>query len=213
MCWNAAVSLNTFLFSSFVLGLIIYNNSYTKYKIQELNSVWKYIFIASIVFMQLVEFFIWRNLNKAYYNNLFSTIGLVLLLLQPAASIMIITNTELRNKLLLSYLLLAIPYLMYKLSTHKIISVKGENGHLSWKFDVSDFAFIIWLIFFLISFVYEQKWYLIIFVLITTIIAYINYMNQNTIGSMWCWFTNSIMIYYAAYLLFYLPFLDKMNIC
>lgn len=38
MCWNEHVSLNTFLFSSFVLALIVYNNSYTKYKIQELNN-------------------------------------------------------------------------------------------------------------------------------------------------------------------------------
>ena len=40
MCWNEHVSLNTFLFSSFVLLLIIYNNYYTKYKIKELHSPW-----------------------------------------------------------------------------------------------------------------------------------------------------------------------------
>ena len=213
MCWNATVSLNTFLFSSFVLVLIIYNNTYTKYKIQELNSVWKYIFIASIISMQLIEFFIWRNINNKFYNNVFSIIAAVLLIMQPAASVMIISDKDLRNKLLFSYLLLAIPYLLYKLSTNRIISVKGENGHLSWKFDIGHFEFIVWLIFFLFSFVYEQKWMLIIFVLLTTLVAYINYINHNTIGSMWCWFINSIMIYYAGYLLFYLPFLDKMKLC
>jgi len=30
MCWNAEVSLNTFAFSTFVLGMIIYNNTYTQ---------------------------------------------------------------------------------------------------------------------------------------------------------------------------------------
>lgn len=34
MCWNENVSLNTFLFSSFVLLLIFYNNTYTQYKIK-----------------------------------------------------------------------------------------------------------------------------------------------------------------------------------
>ena len=213
MCWNAAVSLNTFLFSSFVLVLIIYNNSYTKYKIQELNSVWKYIFIASFVLMQLIEFFIWRNLNNPFYNNLFSTIGLVLLHMQPVASIMIITNTHLRNILLLSYSILAIPYLIYKLITQNIRSVKSTNGHLSWKFDIHNVVFIIWLMFFLFSFVYERKWYLILFALVTLMIAYINYINHNTMASMWCWFINSFMIYYVGYLLFYLPFLEKMKIC
>ena len=58
MCWNEHVSLNTFLFSSFVLLLIIYNNLFTKYKIQELNNTFVYLFIASFVVMQLIEFFI-----------------------------------------------------------------------------------------------------------------------------------------------------------
>ena len=100
MCWNEHVSLNTFLFSSFVLALIVYNNSYTKYKIQELNNTWMYIFIASFVFMQLIEFFIWKNINNKFYNNAFSIIATLLLLLQPIASIMILSNIQLRNILL-----------------------------------------------------------------------------------------------------------------
>lgn len=59
MCWNASVSLNTFLFSSFVLALIIYNNLFTKYKIHELNNIWVYLFLSSFVFMQLIEFCIY----------------------------------------------------------------------------------------------------------------------------------------------------------
>ena len=38
MCWNKDVSLNTFLFSGFVLLLIYYNNTYTKYKVAEFDS-------------------------------------------------------------------------------------------------------------------------------------------------------------------------------
>ena len=54
MCWNASVSLNTFLFSSFILGLIIYNNLFTKYKIQHLNNIWAYLFLSSFILMQLI---------------------------------------------------------------------------------------------------------------------------------------------------------------
>ena len=213
MCWNDSISLNTFLFSSFILVLIIYNNSFTKYKIQELNNKWIYIFISSVIFVQLIEFFIWRNINNKHYNNLFSILALFLLHMQPVASIMIITNIRLRNLLLLSYLLLAIPYLIYKCFTIKILSAKGENGHLNWNFNIPIIVEIIWLFFFLFSFVYEQKLNLLIFGLITLFIAFINYKNHNTIGSMWCWSVNSLSIYYAIYLLIYLPFLDKMNIC
>jgi hypothetical protein len=214
MCWNESVSLNTFLFSGFVLALIIYNNSFTKYKIQELNNKWIYLFIASFIFIQLIEFFIWKNMNNKFYNNVFSILALCLLIVQPIASIMILTNIHMRNLFLISYLLLAIPFSIYKFSTKNIYSEKSESGHLRWKFfDISPIVWFIWLFFFLFSFAYEKKWLGIIFGLITLFIACINYKNDNTFGSMWCWIVNSIMIYYAAYLLIYLPFLEKSSIC
>ena len=50
MCWNENVSLNTFLFSSFVLLLIMYNNAFTQYKINELNNVYIYIYCISHIY-------------------------------------------------------------------------------------------------------------------------------------------------------------------
>ena len=214
MCWNENISLNTFLFSGFVLALIIYNNSFTKYKIHELNNKWIYLFIASFVFMQLIEFFIWRNINNKFYNNIFSIFAVLLLIIQPIASIMIITNLQLRNLLLISYLLLVIPYSIYKFSTNHIHSVVSEGGHLIWNFfNIPPILWVVWLFFFLFSFIYEKKWIGIIFGLITLFIAVINYKNDHTMGSMWCWSVNSIMIYYAIYLLLYLPFLEKTKVC
>ena len=70
MCWNSEVSLNTFAFSTFVLGMIIYNNAYTQYKIPELNNIWVYLLLFSVISMQLVEFFVWRNIDNKYYNHL-----------------------------------------------------------------------------------------------------------------------------------------------
>lgn len=213
MCWNEHVSLNTFLFSSFVLLLIIYNNLFTKYKIQELNNTFVYIFIASFVFMQLIEFFIWKNINNKFYNNMFSIMATLLLLLQPIASIMIVSNIQLRNILLFLYLLLAIPFSIYTFSTKHIHSVISKSGHLQWKFMYNPIIWITWLFFFLFSFIYEKMWYGIIFAIVSLIIAFINYNNDHTLWSMWCWGVNSIMIYYAIYLLIYLPFLEKLNIC
>ena len=214
MCWNEAVSLNTFLFSSFVLTLIIYNNSFTKYKIQELNNKWFILFIIAFITMQLIEFFIWRNINNKFYNNIFSILATVLLIIQPIISIMIISNVQIRNLLLISYLLLAIPFSIYQFSVNHIHSVIGKSGHLKWEFfHTTPIIMFMWLFFFLFSFVYEKKWYGLSFGLITLIINYINYKNDNTMWSMWCWSVNSIMIYYAIYLLIYLPFIEKMKIC
>jgi len=214
MCWNEHVSLNTFLFSGVVLALVIYNNSFTKYKIQELNNTWMYLFIASFVFMQLIEFFIWKNINNKFYNNIFSISATLLLIIQPIISIMIVTNKSLRNLLLISYLLLAIPFSIYKFSTKHIHSVISKSGHLKWQFfDTTPIIWIGWMFFFLFSFVYEKKWVGLIFGLVTLLIAFVNYKNDNTIWSMWCWGVNLVMIYYATYLLIYLPFLEKMSIC
>jgi hypothetical protein len=214
MCWNEHVSLNTFLFSGFVLGLIIYNNMYTKYKIQELNSIWVYFFFLSFIFMQLIEFFIWRNIDNKYYNRIFSCLAQLLLLVQPLASLMILSNIPLRNTLVMSYLLLAIPFSTYKFATTNIHSMISKNGHLQWKFfNMGYYIWAIWCFFFLFSILYERHYYALLFALITLCAAVINYTADGSVGSLWCWSVNSVFIYYAFHLLIYLPFLEKAKIC
>lgn len=214
MCWNEHVSINTFLFSSFVLLLIIYNNSYTKYKIQELNNPWIYIFLASFIFMQLIEYFIWTNINNKVYNNIFSILGMLLILIQPVASLMILQNTQLRNLLITTYLSFVIPFSIYKFSTTHLHTVVSKRGHLNWMFfGPNPITFTLWLFFFLFVFFYEKIWIGILFGLLSLVIAYINFANDGTAGSIWCWGINSVMIYYACYLLLYLPFLEKKMFC
>ena len=214
MCWNAAVSLNTFLFSIFVLLLIIYNNSFTQYKIHHLNSFWMYLFFASFIFMQLIECFIWRNINNKFYNNIFSTIAALLITVQPIASLMLLSNIPLRNTLLLTYTATAIPYFIYKATTLTMQSIVSNKGHLTWIFfNHEPVVFIWWLFFFLFSLVYEGFLFGFLFGFLSMCIFFYNYANDLSAGSMWCWVVNSMMIYYAACLLIYLPFSEKNNIC
>jgi hypothetical protein len=159
--------------------------------------------------MQLIEFFIWRNLNNKY-NGFFTSLAQLLIIFQPIASLMMLHNVILRNVLLKIYLLIAIPYLLYGFYNNRIHSTKSKNGHLRWKmFYSSSIVHIGWLFFFLFSFVYEKKWVGLLFGLVMLLVTFINYKNDNTMWSMWCWIVNSVMIYYAIYLLFYLPFLEK----
>jgi hypothetical protein len=217
MCWNADVSLNTFLFSVFVLVLIFYNNTFTKYKMQEFDNKWMYIFLASIIFMQLIEFFIWRYIDNKFYNNLFSVIAMLLILVQPITSIMLLTNIQLRNILLASYSLLAVPFTIYNLLMVHSYSDVSKSGHLIWNFfgkvSGNPIIYFIWLCFFFFSFLYEKMWPGLIFGIFTLVVSVINYKNDNSMWSMWCWVVNSVMIYYAFYLLLYLPFLEKSAIC
>ena len=212
MCWNEHVSLNTFLFSSFVLLLILYNNTYTQYKIKYFDSVWIYLFFVSFISMQLVEVFIWRNIDNKLYNHIFSTMAAMLIFIQPIVSLMILSNIPLRNKLLVAYLVVFIPYFAYMFITNQMKSSISNKGHLIWWFLGPNMLLLFgWVFFFLFSFIYTQTFYGFLFGAVLLCISFYNYYNDKTIGSMWCWVVNSVMIYYAFYLLFYLPFFEKNN--
>jgi hypothetical protein len=101
MCWNESISLNTFLFSGFVILLITYNNAFTKYKIESLNNIYLLLFSISVVSIQLVEFFIWRNINNVYYNHLFSIVEASIIFIQPVLSIMIITKKNIEKHIII----------------------------------------------------------------------------------------------------------------
>ena len=209
MCWNKDVSLNTFLFSGFILLLVIYNNNYTQYKSWGLDNFWMYVFFASFILMQLIEHFIWRNIDNPFYNNVFSVMATILVTLQPAASLMLLTSTDLRNTMLGAYSALAIPYVIYKLfivktNPHSEITKKS---HLQWRFvDAEPIVPVIWFFFFFFSFIYEKIWGGIVFGLLAFALSYYNYKNDKSMFSMWCWMVNAVMIYYAAGLIFYLPY-------
>lgn len=127
---------------------------------------------------------------------------------------MILQKTQLRNLLLFVYLLGAIPFSIYQFSTRRIHTTVSKSGHLIWNyFNAYVITWIFWLFFLLFSFFYQKNAGAAIIALITLLIAFFNYRKDNSVGSMWCWGINSIMIYYAAYLLIYLPFLEKNSVC
>lgn len=211
MCWNADVSLNTFLFSSFMLGLILYNNTYSQYKIKDFVSVWVYLFFMSFILMQLIEYFIWKNINKPKYNQLFTTLATILLLVQPIATNMLITNKAVQQPLLYLYLLFAVPFASYRFTTKKVYSSVSSLGHLQWNMllnnSVQDkMVLFIWFFFFLFPLFYEGYNIGFIFGLLTLLVMFYKYAKDGTFGSMWCWIVNVIMIYYAGMLLLYMPF-------
>jgi hypothetical protein len=157
-----------------------------------------------------MKYFIWKNID----NYIFSFIKDLLILSQPFFSLMLLPNKYLRNKLLIGYLVyflfklyfLFIFYVSYKKSPIKI----SKKKHLEWSkpYQLYDWlSMIIWLFFFLFSFFYKDYWW--IFAISTLLLSYYNYLNDNSFNSMWCWLANTSMIFWAGYLLFYLPFIQK----
>jgi len=209
MCWNAEVSLNTFLFSGFVLLLMIYNNNYTQYKIQFIegvNNIWTYIFLFSFIVLQLIEFFIWKTINNPILNAFFSTLAFLIVLLQPMTTIMFLPK-NMRMYVMLPYILFAIPLFIYKCNTTLFYSSVTKLKHLRWGSFLNDELLInvIWLCFFLLPLLYAGSIFCFIFTVLILIISLYNYYNDLSAGSMWCWIANLSMFYYAAYILFYLP--------
>ena len=211
MCWNQYVSINTFIFSVFVLLLIIYNNKYSPYKIKEFDNIYKYIFLMSFFTMQLIEFFLWRNLNNKSLNKIFSILGQLLLILQPVASIMLIKEITLRNKMLLTYSIPAFSYFIYEVNRKDFITTIAKNGHLKWDWinlysGYNKLLLLFWL-FFLFSGLFVNKHYPgLLFAIALLIITYYSYNSYGTFGSLWCWSINSLMIFYAIKLLVLIPY-------
>ena len=213
MCWNESISLNTFLFSGFVILLITYNNAFTKYKIESLNNIYLLLFSISVVSIQLVEFFIWRNINNVYYNHLFSIVEASIIFIQPVLSIMIITKKTLRNTLLFLYLLLSIPYAIYTINTKNIKTIVTEKGHLQWNFVSNINIWMVWLFFFFFSFFYERYLFIFTIGVLFLLIGFYNYRKDYSVPSMWCWISNLFAIIFVFQLLFILPFYEKMELC
>lgn len=216
MCWNQYVSLNTFVFSSFILILIIYNNKYSPYKIKELDNFYAYIFLMSFFTMQLLEFFLWRNLDNKELNRNLSILGAILLLSQPIASLMMIKNVSLRIKMLLTYCIPAFSYFIYEIGRKDFKTNVSKNGHLKWdwiNFDGYKKLLLIFWLFFLFFSLFINKNYLgLAYTIALLVFTFYSYNYQGSFGSLWCWSINSLMIFYAIKLLVIMPYMEH-GIC
>ena len=207
MCWNQYVSLNTYLFSMGMLLLMIYNNNYTPYKINV--DIYGYFFILSFCSMQLIEYFLWRNLDNKRLNYIYSLIGQILVAIQPVASLLLLTNPLLRVQMICLYSL----YVASILFTHKkIFKTSIQNGHLKWSWVPMNYTiYFVWLFFLMFSFIVNHNYLAILFAMFLFAITYVH-ADTGTGGSLWCWTINVSMIFYAIYLLVYLPF-KELNGC
>ena len=211
MCWNQYVSLNTFTFSTIILILIAYNNKYTPYKISELNNIFAYIFFMSFITMQLIEFFLWRNLNNKDINRKLSIAGALLLMVQPIASLLMLKDDFTRKAMLTAYTIPAFAYFIYKVKTQPNFNTTvTPMGHLRWNWlnqDKNKLLGLIWFFFLYFSIFVEKQYYTAgIITLALLAVSYYSYNKEGSYGSLWCWSINSLMIYYAIKLLIVLPY-------
>lgn len=177
MCWNAEISLSTFIFGT--AGIIIgYLN-----KVLNIADV---LFLFTIVLMQLVEFFIWSYPN---YNTLLSMLGIGLIIIQPIAAGLMVPNKW------LYYGLYGIWLLFFLNRSIDFSTTVSARGHLKWNWlQVSVIHVIIWSLFVFIAMYYNGSRWTILFALILIIISWLSYKKDGSWGSIYCSFINLIFI-------------------
>jgi hypothetical protein len=194
MCWNASVSLNTYIFGLFASLFSYYNG---------ISNIYIFIFYQSFIIMQLIEYFVW---TKAFSNKLLSQIGLFLIICQPFLNIINIkTLPNTIPYLLAAYIIfIVILYtIIVPFNTIDFSTVPSKNGHLSWKWlDLNIYIIFIWYAFLSIRWIIDKEFLTLIVITALLIITLVLYKDTNTFGSMWCW-TANIISFYLIFEVFY----------
>ena len=169
-----------------------------------------YFFILSFASMQLIEYFLWKNINNKKSVQTISIFGQLLVLLQPIASLMMLKNELLKWIMIGIY---SIPASILFISSNKNYKTTVLNGHLKWNWmPVSYLMYYIWLFFLLFSLVMNGYYSYVLIALFLFMITYWSNYANGTAGSLWCWSINLFMIFFAIYLLIILPFKEH-GIC
>lgn len=183
MCWNAEVSLNTFLFSTFATLLAYFNGIITFPNVLSL---------MSFVSMQLIEYFVWKGTVSI---ELLSKLGMILILVQPIFSIFVIEKTKYIVPLVLAYCIFISMAIFIVKPINEIVwkMEKGTNGHLVWHWlDFPLIVMVIWLGFLSVRSALNKDWLGFTFIIFTATASYLLYYKTNTWGSLWCWIANLV---------------------
>lgn len=195
MCWNADVSLNTFLFA--VFGAVFgYINGFNRKLL---------LFFALFSCMQFYEYMIWKNINNREINRIWSIIGYIIIQLEPIAAINILDQSLIKTILFGIYTMYIIAAILsvifYK---HNFTTTIGKNGHLQWNWLESPkiISKYIWIIiwfsaFFIPLLIYgiKNKNYVPLIVSLIIFLITISYYTYETYGTMWCWVSTALWLY------------------
>ena len=211
MCWNADISINTFLFGIFAIVFIFLANTYTKYKQDTFKNLLIYLLLLQVASIQLIEFFLWKNLKNEKINKLLTSIASYVVIFQPLTIMLMIPNKNILLPILLCYLFFLMKQRMF---IYKPASTSIKNGHLSWGWiNIKDkISIFVFLSFYMVS-AYFVNHLLFLFTIITLLISLFFYFKDNTFGSMWCWSFNIFLLYCIIDILIIKPFKEYNNIC
>ena len=220
MCWNKDISLNTFIFACLALLFIYFTNTYSKYKLHAFDNPLVYVFLFQVSIMQLIEYFLWKNLKDKSLNEYLSRIAHFFVTTQPITVMLMIENITIKYSLLFIYIIFLITYTVFKYNYSPTIlqTSIGKNGHLQWEWINSNgygnkVLLIIYLLIYVIAFLLINNKEISVIGLLTLFISLFFYYKDNTFGSMWCWLYNVFMLYFIVNILLIQPFYEYNSLC
>ena len=194
MCWSAEVSLKTWYFA--VAGLLI--GLYGGFPLHKL------IFVMVFSTIQLVEYFIWKNLQNPAKNQLYSILGHIVILLEPLAALLLVPSRKVALCVAILYIVLMSRHVYQVYSTdaekvqeNKFTTKVGENGHLLWPFvkGFGNWTGILWFVVFFFGVVMSRD--LVIMLVATVALAYSTYKSNytGTFTTLWCNYSNTLWVW------------------
>lgn len=181
MCWNAEVSLNTFIFGIISMSLVLLLNKISYITI---------LFGLTISLIQLMEYYAWNNINNKEIIYNLSIIGFFILLSQ-----IIFLNYGCLNKndkpIALLFIFIFTFYLfIYNYQNNKFRMEPGENKHLVWHWVDFPLPFLIIIIILYIYPAFRCGYMPFLLISIPLSISLYYYYKYKTYGTMWCYFGN-----------------------
>jgi hypothetical protein len=193
MCWNAEVSLNTFILGSIaaIIAIILNVVPYTLI-----------LLVYTVSLIQLMEYYTWTNINDKKIVYYLSIIGISILFLQVIIlNYNYVKNKKERNVMYILIILFALSAILYDYINNKFTMEKAENGHLKWSWIDLPLPFIFIIIFLYLYPTSKSKTKIsFVLTLITISISLYNWFKYKTWGSMWCYMANflwAIIIIYS----------------
>ena len=196
MCWNAEVSLNTFIYAIISFFIVIGFN-----KLPIITSIIS-LFVSLI---QLYEYFAWKYIHNEkiiYYLSIFGPLIILLQLLLISYS-----NFNDKTELIITISLIfivGIIWMIYNYYNDKFDMKVGENGHLIWYWvDTPLIIMILVFLLYLYPMIRNNNIYTFIFTSVVLLISLYYYYKYKTWGTMWCYFSNILwifLIYKSIYL-------------
>lgn len=202
MCYNAEISLTTFIYGC-ISAIIVYYLRVVPPK--------TILILMSITFIQFIEFLTWTYYDNITINRYLSILAFLTIVTQLILLNYFLPDKKASKILLLSLFIFAILFLIFQLRFVDFRMRIGKNKHLSWYWlDLPLIWIIIGLAFYLIPAYLSKYKSTFVFILTILIVSLYYHWKYKTWGSMWCYFSNIGWLYLLGFSIFTLikPYLS-----